>query len=158
MRRVVTAFLIATLTISLTGCGAGLNASTRNIKQVTDGVEATVNTDGNNIKVVNLLVVETAQGAGVLVGTLVNSLDQEDALLGVAINGQVATVTGSNVLAKNKPVIFEGTSANIKAVVQSLGAKAGQSVQVTMFFARAGQVTVQAIIRDQRDDYAGITS
>ena len=158
MRRVVTAFLIATLTISLTGCGAGLNASTRNIKQVTDGVEATVNTDGNNIKVVNLLVVETAQGAGVLVGTLVNSLDQEDALLGVAINGQVATVTGSNVLAKNKPVIFEGPSANIKAVVQSLGAKAGQSVQVTMFFARAGQVTVQAIIRDQRDSYAGITA
>jgi hypothetical protein len=158
MRRVVTAFLIATLTISLTGCGAGLNASTRNIKQVTDGVEATVNTDGNNIKVVNLLVVETAQGAGVLVGTLVNSLDQEDALLGVAINGQVATITGSNVLAKNKPVIFEGPSANIKAVVPVLGAKAGQSVQVTMFFARAGEVSVQAIIRDQRDDYAGITS
>ena len=158
MRRILTAFLIATLTISLTGCGAGLNASTRNIKQVTDGVEATVNTDGNNIKVVNLLVVETAQGAGVLVGTLVNSLDQEDALLGVAINGQVATVTGSNVLAKNKPVIFEGPSANIKAVVPVLGAKAGQSVQVTMFFARAGEVTVQALIRDQRDDYAGITA
>ena len=158
MRRVVTAFLIAILTISLTGCGAGLNASTRNIKQVTDGVEATVNTDGNNIKVVNLLVVETAQGAGVLVGTLVNSLDQEDALLGVAINGQVATVTGSNVLAKNKPVIFEGPSANIKAVVPVLGAKAGESIQITLFFARAGEVTVQAIIRDQRDDYAGITS
>jgi len=158
MPRVVTAFLIATLTISLTGCGAGLNASTRNIKQVTDGVEATVNTDGNNIKVVNLLVVETAQGAGVLVGTLVNSLDQEDALLGVAINGQVATVTGSNVLVKNKPVIFEGPSANIKAVVPVLGAKAGESIQITLFFARAGEVSVQAIIRDQRDDYAGITS
>jgi len=158
MPRVVTAFLIALLTISLTGCGAGLNASTRNIKQVTDGVEATVNTDGNNIKVVNLLVVETAQGAGVLVGTLVNSLDQEDALLGVAINGQVATITGSNVLAKNKPVIFEGPSANIKAVVPALGAKAGESIQITLFFARAGEVTVQAVIRDQRDDYAGITA
>jgi len=158
MRRVVTAFFIALLTISLTGCGAGLNASTRNIKQVTDGVEATVNTDGNNIKVVNLLVVETAQGAGVLVGTLVNSMDQEDALLGVAINGQVATVTGSNVLVKNKPVIFEGPSANIKAVVLALGAKAGQSIQVTMFFARAGEITVQAVIRDQRDSYAGITA
>jgi hypothetical protein len=158
MRRVVTAFMIALLTISLTGCGAGLNAETRNLKQVTDGVEATVNTDGNNIKVVNLLVVETADGAGVLVGTLVNSMDQEDALLGVAINGQIANVTGSNVLAKNKPVIFEGPSANAKAVVPVLGAKAGQRVQVTMFFARAGEVNVQAIIRDQRDDYAGITA
>ena len=158
MRRVLTALLIAALSISLSGCGAGLNAETRNIKQVTDGVEATVNTEGNNIKIVNLLVVETAEGAGVLVGTLVNSLDQEDALLGVAINGQIASLTGSNVLAKNKPVIFEGPSANIKAVVPILGAKAGQRVQVTMFFARAGEVTVQAIIRDQRDDYAGITA
>ena len=158
MRRVLTALLITILAVSLSGCGAGLNAETRNLKQVTDGVEATVNTDGNNIKVVNLLVVETAEGAGVLVGTIVNSLDQEDALLGVAINGQIASLTGSNVLAKNKPVIFEGPSANIKAVVPILGAKAGQRVQVTMFFARAGEVTVQAIIRDQRDDYAGITA
>ena len=158
MRRVLTALLIATLAVSLSGCGAGLNAETRKLKQVTDGVEATVNTDGNNIKVVNLLVVETAEGSGVLVGTLVNSLDQEDALLGVAINGQIASLTGSNVLVKNKPVIFEGPSANIKAVVPILGAKAGQRVQVTMFFARAGEVTVQAIIRDQRDDYAGITA
>ena len=158
MRRVLTALLITTLAVSLSGCGAGLNAETRNLKQVTDGVEATVNTEGNNIKVVNLLVVETAEGAGVLVGTLVNSLDQEDALLGVAMNGQIASVTGSNVLVKNKPVIFEGPSANIKAVVPALGAKAGQRVQVTMFFARAGEVSVQAIIRDQRDDYAGITA
>ena len=158
MRRVLTAFLIALLTISLSGCGAGLNASTRNITQVTDGAEATITTDGNNIKVVNILVVETAEGAGVLVGTLVNSKDQEDALLGVAINGQVATVTGTNALAKNTPVIFEGPSANAKAVVLVLGAKAGQSIQVSMFFARAGQVTVQALIRDQRDDYAGITA
>ena len=158
MRRVLTALLITTLAVSLSGCGADLNAETRKLKQVTDGVEATVNTDGNNIKVVNLLVVETAEGAGVLVGTLVNSLDQEDALLGVAMNGQIASLTGSNVLAKNKPVIFDGPSANIKAVVPVLGAKAGQRVQVTMFFARAGEVTVQAIIRDQRDDYAGITA
>ena len=158
MRRVLTAFLIALLTISLSGCGAGLNASTRNITQVTDGAEATITTDGNNIKVVNLLVVETAEGAGVLVGTLVNSKDQEDALLGMAINGQVATVTGTNALAKNTPVIFEGPSVNAKAVVLVLGAKAGQSIQVSMFFARAGQVTVQALIRDQRDDYAGITA
>ena len=68
MRRVVTAFLIALLTISLSGCGAGLNAETRNLKQVTDGVEAAITTNGNNIKVVNLLIVETAAGAGVLSG------------------------------------------------------------------------------------------
>jgi copper(I)-binding protein len=158
MRRTLTALVIATLTFSLSGCGAGTNAATRNITQVTDGVEASITTDGNKIKLVNVLVVATPQGAGVLVGTIVNSLPTEDALLGLAINGQVATVTGTNTLAQNKPVIFEGPSANAKAVVGALGAVAGQSVQITMFFAHAGQVTVQAIIRDQRDTYAGITA
>ncbi len=158
MRRILTALVIATLTVSLSGCGAGTNASTRNITQVTDGAEAAIATDGNNIKLVNLLIVATPEGAGVLVGTIVNSLPTEDALLGVAINGQVATVTGTNTLAQNTPVVFEGPSANAKAVVGALGAVAGQNVQVTMFFARAGQVTVQAIIRDQRDTYAGITA
>ena len=158
MRRILTALVIATLTVSLSGCGAGTNASTRNITQVTDGAEAAIATDGNNIKLVNLLIVATPEGAGVLVGTIVNSLPTEDALLGLAINGQVATVTGTNTLAQNAPVIFEGPSANAKAVVGALGAIPGQSVQVTMFFAHAGQVTVQAIIRDQRDTYAGITA
>lgn len=158
MRRTLTALLIALLAISLSGCGAGTNAATRNINQVTDGSEAAITSDGNNIKLVNILVVATAEGAGVLVGTVVNSMPTEDALLGVAINSQVATVTGTNSLAQNSPIIFEGPSANAKAVVAALGAEAGQSVPVTMFFAHGGQVNLQAIIRDQRDTYAGVTA
>jgi copper(I)-binding protein len=158
MRRTLTALLIALLAISLSGCGAGTNAATRNTNQVTDGVEAAITADGIKIKLVNILVVATTEGAGVLVGTIVNSMPDEDALLGIAINGQVATVTGSNSLMQNKPIIFEGPSTNAKAVVATLGATAGQNVQVTMFFARAGEVNVKAIIRDQRDTYAGITA
>ena len=158
MRRIFTALVITTLAISLSGCGAGQNASTRQVNQVTDGVEAAIKTDGNNIKLVNVLVVATPEGAGVLVGTLVNSLPTEDVLLGLAINGQQAVVTGNNVLAQNAPVIFEGASANSKAVVATLGASAGQHVQVTMFFAHAGKITLLALIRDQRDTYAGITA
>jgi copper(I)-binding protein len=158
MRRTVTALVIATLAISLTGCGAGNNASTRQVKQVTDGVEATINTNGNNIKLVNVLVVATTNGAGVLVGTIVNEMPTEDALLGVSINGVVATVTGTNTLAQNTPIIFEGASANSKAAVSALGATAGQRVAITMFFAHAGQVSVQALVRDASDIYAGVTS
>ena len=57
MRRVLSALAIASLALSLTGCGAGLNASTRQITQVTDGAEAQIIGDGNNIRVVNLLVI-----------------------------------------------------------------------------------------------------
>ena len=83
MRRIRIALITSVLALSLTACGAGFNASTRQVSQVTDGVEASIKTDGNNIKLVNILVVETAQGAGVLIGTVINGESNEDALLGV---------------------------------------------------------------------------
>ena len=158
MRRTGIALLTLTLVVTLTACGAGLNASTREMKQVTDGVEASISTNGNLIKLLNIVVVETADGTGVLVGTVINSLATEDALLGVAINGVVATVTGTNSLPQNAPIYFEGNSANAKATVPGLNVKAGQHVPVTMFFARAGEITVLAIVRDLRDDFAGVTA
>ena len=158
MRRMLIALLTTILALSLTACGAGFNASTRQVSQVTDGVEGAIKTAGNNIKLVGVLIVETPGGAGVLVGTVVNSQMDEDALLGVRINGVVANVTGTNTLAQNVPIRFEGESANAKAVAPVLNAKAGSHVQVTMFFARAGEITLLAIVRDQRDTYAGISA
>jgi hypothetical protein len=157
MRRVLSALAIASLALSLTGCGAGLNASTRQITQVTDGAEAQIIGDGNNIRVVNLLVVAAGGGTGVLVGTIVNAADEEDSLLGVAINGSVLTYTGKNVLPKNSPIIFEGDRANAKAVLTGFGAQPGTNVSVTMFFARAGEVTRNVLVRENKDEYAGIT-
>lgn len=157
MRRVLSALAIASLALSLTGCGAGLNASTRQITQVTDGAEAQIIGDGNNIRVVNLLVISAGGGTGVLVGTIVNAADEEDSLLGVAINGSVLTYTGKNVLPKNSPIIFEGDRANAKAVLTGFGAQPGTNVSVTMFFARAGEVTRNVLVRENKDEYAGIT-
>ena len=158
MPRIVSALAIATLVVSLTGCGAGLNASTRQISQVTDGVEATVKNDLSSIRVVNLLVVAAPGGNAVLVGTVVSTSVEEDTLLGVAISGTVATITGKIALLQNQPIIFEGDRANSKAVMPGFGAKAGTRVPVTLFFARAGEVTVDAIVRAAADEYAGITA
>ena len=158
MRRTGIWVLSLLLALSLTACGAGFNASTRQVKQVTDGVEGTISTGDYLIKAVNILVVETTDGAGVLVGTIVNSRPTGDALLGVAINGVVATVTGNTSLVQNAPITFEGDSANAKAIVPTLNASAGAHVQVTMFFARAGELTVSALVRAQSDRYAGVTA
>ena len=158
MRRTGIALMSLTLALTLTACGAGFNASTRQVKQVADGVEGAITSESNSIKLRNVLVVETAEGAGVLVATVVNNQPVEDALLGVAINGVVATVTGANALPQNSPSSFEGAVANSKAVVPALNAKAGTHVRVTMFFARAGEITVLALVRDQSDTYAGITA
>lgn len=158
MHRILSVLVIASLAVGLTGCGAGLNASTRQIAQVTDGVEAAVKNDQNNIKVVNLLVVAAPSDYAVLVGTIVNANDQADTLLGLAINGAVATITGTTVLLKNTPIIFEGESANAKAVLSGFVGKPGTRVMVTLFFARAGELTLDALVRDAADEYAGISA
>ena len=157
MHRTISAVVITALALSLSGCGAGQSASTRQISQVTDGVEATITQDENNIKIVNLLVVAAPGGNAVLVGTIVNNGDAEDFLLGVAINGTSATYTGVNVLPKNTPIIFEGERATAKVVLGGFGAPAGSRVQVGLFFAKAGVVNLDAIVREARDEYAGVT-
>jgi len=157
MRRIFSAVVIAALAVSLSGCGAGNNASTRQVKQVTDGVEGSIEKDGNNIRIVNLLVVAAGGGNAVLVGTIVNTGDTEDALLGVAINGSAANYTGNSVLPKNTPIIFEGDSANAKAVLAGFGGSAGSNVKVGLFFAKAGAITLDAIVREAKNEYAGIS-
>ena len=158
LKRILSVITIFALSVSLTGCGAGLNAATRQIAQVTDGVESNVINDQNNLRVVNLLVVATADQNAVLVGTIVNAQDAPDTLLGVAINGSVATLTGTTTLEKNAPVIFEGDSANAKAVVPGFTVAPGIRVPVVLFFARAGEVTLDALVRGATDIYANVTS
>lgn len=155
--------MIATLlvlAISLTGCGAGPNAAGRGITRVTDGAETAITTDGNNIKVRNLLLVELSDGSGtgVLVGSIINSADKEDALLGITVNGINALYSGESILTKNSVIQFEGASASAKAVIPGMNVSAGKETVVSLFFAKAGSVKINVIVRDQRDTYAGITA
>jgi copper(I)-binding protein len=158
-KKIAATFTIASLALTLSSCaGAGPNAATRVIKQVTDGAEAKVKTDGNDIFVANMLLVATDDGSAVVVGTIVNYLETPDTLLGITAGGVQAVFTGEKELRQNEPIRFEGEVATSKAVFPAVGAEAGKNVTLTLAFARAGLVTLNAIIRDQRDDYAGITT
>jgi hypothetical protein len=152
------AFIATALALTLTACtGAGPNAATRLIKRVTDGNEATVTTDGNDLSISNLLLVATEDGSAVVVGTIVNRTATPDALLGISAGGTTAKISGEQNLLQNQPIRFEGDSANAKAVFAGVGAQAGKNVKLSLAFARAGVVTVDAIIRDKRDTYANVT-
>jgi hypothetical protein len=158
LKNFTVALVTAALALSLTSCaGAGPNASTRLIKRVTDGNEAIVKTDGNDLSVSNLLLVATEDGSAVVIGTIVNYMDEADALLGISAGGITATLSGEQNLVKNQPIRFEGETANAKAVFAGVGAQAGRNIELQLAFARAGVVTVNAIIRDKRDDYANVT-
>jgi hypothetical protein len=137
----ITALLIIATTI--TGCGSGQTAVTRTIKQVTDGVEA----ESNGIKLRNVLIVKTAKSEGVLVATVVNTLDEADSIVGIAIGGAMASYTSkSNELLKHKPIIFVGDSANADAFIPVLNNNAGDRIGITFTFTKAAPVTVSALV------------
>jgi hypothetical protein len=146
------------LAFALSGCAAGLNAETRNITRVTDGNEITIDENGSEIRVVNLTLVDTGDGAAVIVGTIINQGTDPDQLLGLSVNGVEATLTGERNLLTNKPITFEGEQANAKAVFYGVNPEAGTNVRVSLGFAKAGFVSAEVIIRDKRDDFKNVIS
>ena len=151
------ALIASALALTLTGCGAGPNAETRLIKRVTDGNEVILKENGNNISVANLLLVALEDGSAVVVGTFVNYSEDNDSLVGLSVNGIPAVITGETMMKQNAPLRFEGDSATTKGVFNSVAAKAGVNIPLTLSFERAGDVTVNVIVRDKRDDYRNVT-
>ena len=146
------------LSLLLSGCGAGQNAATRMITRVTDGQEITVKENGSEIRVVNLTLVDTEDGAAVVVATIVNQGTEPDQLLGISVQGVEASLTGETVLLPNKPLFFEGEQANAKAVFPGANPQAGTHVKLSLGFAKAGFVSADVIIRDKRDDFKNVIS
>jgi hypothetical protein len=157
-KKVLAPIIAIALALTLTACGPGQDAPTRMIKQVTDGVELSIQDNGVDIEILNLLLVATETGDAVLVGTIVNQGDTEDKLLGIAVGSNQAVLTGDSALKKNQPLRFEGDTANAKAVFYGVSPVAGRHVKLSLGFARAGFVTAEVIIRDKRDDYRNVVS
>jgi hypothetical protein len=149
IKRIQKLLVLTLIAATLTGCGSGRTAETRMIKQVTDGVEG----QSNEIRVRNLLIVKNELSEGILVGTLVNWSDEEDAITGISINNLPTTVSSSRLeLRKNKPVVFAGESANADAaavITQSIG----ERIPVIITFEKAAPITLDALIVENVEWY-----
>ena len=157
LRTIVAPLVIAALAISLTGCGAGSNATTRLTKKVTDGQEAEIRKDANNIALRNFVLVALPDGSAVVVGTVINRGENEDALLGLAIPGIQAQFSGVGTIAQNGVITFEGDSANAKAVILGANLKPGTHTDLSLFFGNAGEITLDVLVQKPEGIYAGIT-
>ena len=146
------AFLAVGLLVGLTSCNAtGSDAPTRNVKQVTDGVEAI----SGDIKAVNVLLVAQEDGSAVLVGTLLNQGKTSDSITGITANGIAGEIT-SVLLEENAPIIFAGDSANATGKFVGLNVKASDRVVVEITFANAAPINLNAIVRAKADIYANV--
>jgi len=138
----------------LTSCGAsGPDAPTRNIKQVTDGIEK----DSGSIAARDVLLVAQPDGSAVLVGTFINQGDSADALTGLSINGVAFTLDKPTYpLVKNQPVIFAGPTSNAHAVIAGLNAVASARVNLTITYEKAPAITANVLVRDKTDIYENV--
>ena len=143
----------ALLIVGLTGCNAsGPDAPTRNVRQVTDGVEAT----SGDVKAVNVLLVAQEDGSAVLVGTFVNSGEGRDAITAITANEIVGEISVSTLDQYSGPAIFSGDSANSTAKFVGLNAKASDRVNVEITFANAAPIKLNAIVRAKAEAYANV--
>ena len=137
----IAALLFAT---TLTACGSGVNAPTRLIQQVTDGVEANVSTEDTLLYVRNLYISVNQAGDANLIATIVNQKEREDSLVAIAINNQEIKIDPiSSKL--NTPVIFGGPSSNASAILPAANLTIGNRYPVSLFFGVSGEVTLDAI-------------
>ena len=149
--------LSVSLALSLSACGSGKDAPTKTITQVTDGVDGSITTYGNNLRVDSVLLVAQPDGSAVLVGTIVNENPTADSLLGIIAGGVNANISQPNIaLKQDVPIRFAGESANASAVFPGLNAVPGTLVKVTFAFASAGELTLDAIVRERSGVYANV--
>ena len=100
--------------------------------------------------------------SAVLVGTIVNHDEAEDSVIGIAINGTQGLIGRNGLLVNklalelNKPVIFEGPSANAFAFVESLDAKPGYRVPVVVILENSGIVELSVLIRERSAEFEGV--
>ena len=148
------ALLVTASALTLTGCGAtGVESPTRNIRQVTDGVEG----QSGAIKARNVLLVAQPDGSAALVGFFVNESTTSDAIDSIDVNGIKAKIDpAQNELIKDRPVIFAGDSATAKASIAGLNVAPGKRVDMTINFVAGAPIKLNALVVTKSDIYANV--
>ena len=152
LKSAISALFGALLILALTGCAAGPDAMTRNMRQVTDGVEGV----SGSIKALNVLLVTQEDGSAVLVGTFVNSGEEREAITAITANGIPGEISVSTLDQYSCPAIFEGESKNSSAIFPGLNARPSDHVELEVSFANSGPMKLSPLVRAKTDIYANV--
>lgn len=148
-KKIIAATLI---TFTVTGCGAGRDAETRNIKQVTDGVEG----QSGEVILRNVKIVKNNLSEGILIGTIINLSDEADAITGISIDAVPAQISAASLdLVKNKPITFVGDSANADAFALITKSE-GSRLPIIFSFKNAAPITLDVLVVVQDGIYTNL--
>ena len=137
----------------LTGCASGFGATSAQPYAPADGIQA----ESGDLRALNVLVVaEEETTAGVLVMTVANDGTRDDRLTGVETSGGSVTPSGPVDLPAGSAVSFSNDT-EATATVTGLTAGTGETIEVTLSFARATPLTLRTVVVPATGDYEGIT-
>ena len=126
LKSAISAFFGALLVVALTGCAAGPDAMTRNLRQVTDGVEGV----SGSIKALNVLLVAQEDGSAVLVGTFVNTSETNDEITSITANGIVGEISVSPLETGSPAAFTPGLCLSVTFIVPVPAAAAAVQLDV----------------------------
>jgi hypothetical protein len=113
--------------------------------------------DSGQLRVLDAVVVSSSgSGRGVLSMTLVNRGDRDDTLTAITSPGGRVDLTGNRALAAGSSVIF-GAGTDPAATVESLARTPGQTIGLTLEFARTNPIVLRTVIVDPNGAYASVT-
>ena len=147
------AALAAALTVTaLTGCSSGFDATSTKDYAPSDGVVAGT----GDIRILNALVV-SAEGAddGVVSMTVVNRGQTSDRVTGIESDAGQVTVSGDVSLPPGAAVSFGSEEAS--ATISGISKDPGQTVELTVRFAKAEPLTLRTVVVPGVDHYASLT-
>jgi hypothetical protein len=152
-RPVLTPVLLALSALVLaTGCAAGLHAQTLEPYSPADGVVA----NSGDIRVLNALVVADGTGGGVISLTIVNRGNRDNSLTDITSPDGTVDLTGTRDLPAGHAVRF-GAATEPSATIADLTEKAGQTITLTLTFARVEPITLDTVVLPAKGAYADLT-
>jgi len=160
LRRGLTAVAVAALAVSLSACGAGINAQTNHAYMPASGrnvdVPSPVTYSEPWLAIRNTILVTSVKDPALssLVVSFVNNNVDDDTLTSVTVDGVAQDVPGGGIVLPNHTLVSVGAPASRYFItVKGITAKPGDWVEVTMTFQNAAMATFKILNVPQVNDY-----
>ena len=152
-RSLLVAGPLALVTVLVTGCASGFDATARQSYAPGDGIQA----GSGDLRVVSALVVSPEDSNdGVIMMAVVNNGEQDEEITSVEADEGEVDYTGSHTIPAGETVLF-GAESDPSATVRNLRAEAGESITVKISFAEAEPISLRTVVVPATGDYASIT-
>ncbi len=161
VRRVAAIAMVATLTVGLTGCGAGWDAGTSTQQASGSGTNVTYN--GIDLRQILLVAGPDGTSSAVMIGTIVNT-GSDDVLEAVTIlnpPGSTSYIAGTNTVNGTIPLPAKsstriGFNSEDHVDFHNISVPATSYIDMEMRFANAGVIPVHVMVVPAVGSFIGI--